>query len=185
MISIVIKQKIFFFIIKVLLNKLFNLHLSFFNIILFKFSFNNIFFEFFFFIFKYKLGKFFFIFINNGISLLFLFFWKILIFFKSNTLGIKNSLKIKGFGRRCRRTKNLFKFQLGQSFRIFKTISKDIMNYITKKKTRLRFFSTNFNLFSVFLKSLIKLKPTFKYKDTGIRFSKKKPFLKKRRISAN
>lgn len=79
--------------------------------------------------------------------------------------------------------KSFLFFRLGHSFTLKKKIPKGMVLKLSKKKTRIRVFATNVQKARTVSNEIIQLKPTFAYKDVGIRFWGKKPKLKKRKVT--
>lgn len=103
---------------------------------------------------------------------------------EENSCGYLYKLKIKGFGRKSWQTRNFIWFRLGQSKVIRWNLFNNIFLTIHRKRTIIKAFSSNKFLTLNLFKKIISLRPTFDYKDVGVRFLNKKPVLKKRRISS-
>jgi len=95
--------------------------------------------------------------------------------------GSKTKLILKGFGRRVGKKPKYIYFRLGHSFILKKTVPKMISFFLSKKKTRIRLFTNNLKINNTLINEIIKLKPTFTYKDVGIRLFGVEPKLKQRK----
>jgi hypothetical protein len=111
-------------------------------------------------------------------------FYNLKYLWEQNSCGYIYKLKIKGFGRRSWQTRNFIWFRLGHSKVIRWNLHKKIFSTIHKKRTIIKAFSSEKYYVLNYLNKIKKLKPTFDYKDVGVRFLNYKPKLKKRRISS-
>jgi ribosomal protein L6P/L9E len=100
------------------------------------------------------------------------------------TNGVVDRLKIKGMGKRGWKTRTLLHFKLGHSHPMRRTIPQGMTMAFYKRKTILRVFGSDRAKLHDFLHNVIRLRPTFAYKDIGIRYANEKPRIKKRKVVA-